>query len=111
MLVLAVGLQVESVIPRELCSRWVEAGCASSGVDLENSATWGERNVQAELSAAMRKVAPKLHTAICQLCGGAERVSDAAGLTLDAGFVVNYDQGADQPVRSRSSAVLFLRQF
>ncbi len=105
------GLQVEGVIPRELCRRWVEAGCASSGVDLENSATWGERNVRAELSAAMREVAPRLHAAICQLCGGAERVNNAADLRLDAGFVVNYDQGADQPVRSSCvllSAALFL---
>lgn len=90
------------MIPRQLCGQWVAAGCANSGVDLADSATWGERSVRAELSAEMRKIAPRLHAAICQLCGGAERVRNAADLKLDAGFVVNYDQGAEQPVRCRS---------
>lgn len=98
--------QLEGAIPRELCERWVAAGCAANGIDLADSSTWGERNVRAELSASMPEVAPRLHAAICQLCGGAGRVSNAAGLMLDAGFVVNYDQGADQPVRPRRSLAL-----
>lgn len=91
-------VKVNGVIPRELCNRWVAAGCANHGIDLGDSTTWGERNVRASLSTSMHEVAPRLHAAICQLCGGADRVSHAADLTIDAGFVVNYDQGAGQPV-------------
>ena len=138
-------LKLEGAIRRDLCERWVTAGCEASGVDLavrphckhpalpqldfqgrfqrdclwlQDMATWGERSVRAEFSAAMSEAAPRLHAAICELCGvrykhpsptsamflrdclclqGAERVTDAVGLTLDAGFVVNYDQAHDQP--------------
>ena len=93
-------VKLEGAIPRELCEEWVAAGCSASGVDLADDSTWGERNVRApDLSAPMAEVAPELHAAICQLCGGAERVRAADELRLDAGFVVNYDQGADQPWR------------
>ena len=103
--------QVEGAIPRELCNRWVAAACVNTGVDLEDSTTWGERNVRAELSASMQQVAPRLHAAICQLCGGADRVSNGAGLMLDAGFVVNYDQGADQTVRAVLSLLSSVRLY
>ena len=58
-------------------------------------------DIRHELSAPMRDVAPALHAAICQLCGGEQRVTQhphpLSSLRLDAAFVVNYDQGSDQP--------------
>ena len=50
----------------------------------------------------MADAAPLLHTAICQLVGGEKLVRDE--LTLNAGFVVNYEQGADQPWEPPQSA-------
>ena len=76
-----------------------------------DATTWGNSadswrpqkflDIRHEVSAPMLEVAPRLHAAICQLCGGEGRVLQPphpmSSLWLDAAFVVNYDQGCDEP--------------
>ena len=104
-------VKLEAAVPAAMCSRWVAAACAAHGVDAAKPSTWGDPgdgwrpqkflDIRHELSAPMRDVAPALHAAICQLCGGEQRVTQhphpLSSLRLDAAFVVNYDQGSDQP--------------
>jgi hypothetical protein len=104
-------LELPDAVPPALCARWVAAACSVHGVDLADPSTWGDSSdswrpqkfldLRQELSAPMVDVAPALAGAICQLCGGADRVvqwpDPLSSLRLDAAFVVNYDQAADSP--------------
>jgi hypothetical protein len=104
-------LKVPGAVPSNLCARWVEAACTAHGVDIGDPHTWGDPNdswrpqkfvdIRYKLSAPMVEAAPLLHAAICQLCGGADRVvqypEPLSSLKLDAAFNINYDQGADRP--------------
>jgi hypothetical protein len=104
-------LKLEAAIPPQLCERWVAAACAAHGVDTADPGTWGDPDtswrpqrfldLRHELSAPMAQAAPQLHSAICQLCGGEDRVvqwpDPLSSLKLDAAFNINYDQGADEP--------------
>ena len=109
-------VKLEDAVPPALCARWVAAACEAHGVNPADEATWGDAedswrpqkflDIRHELSSPMQEAAPRLHAAINQLAGSGvlQAPHPLSSLSLDAAFVVNYNQGWDKPwVRSLST--------
>ena len=91
-------LKLEQAVPPGLCAEWVAAACAANGIRLDDDGTWPESHnfISAGLEGGMAELAPRLHGAVVQLVGGAEKLRDEP-LQIDSGLVCNWQRGCDSP--------------
>jgi ectoine hydroxylase-related dioxygenase (phytanoyl-CoA dioxygenase family) len=87
---------VPGAIDRAFCAERVRAGWERTGYDPLNSATWSRDrlHLSGKQSWPVAEVAPRAWEAICQLCGGAERIENP---TWSDAFIINFRIAADQP--------------
>ncbi len=78
---------------------WIDMGWQRLGYDPKNPATWEEKRVHqaATERVKIRDFAPDAFAAICDLCGGEERIGEPS---WSNGFIWNLGIGADQPWQS-----------
>lgn len=83
-------LRLPGAIPLENCDRWSKHVWQRLGMDPNDKSTWTtERNHMAKLDMIpAREIAPLAWDAICELCGGEDRISKGGDKWTD-GFIVN----------------------
>lgn len=83
-------LRLPGAIPLENCDRWAKHVWQRLGMDPNDKTTWTtERNHMAKLNMIpAREIAPLAWDAICELCGGEDRISPGGDKWTD-GFIVN----------------------
>lgn len=83
-------LRIPGAIPIENCDRWSKDVWHRLGMDPNDKSTWtNERNHMAKLNVIPAKeIAPKAWAAICELCGGEDRIAKGGEMWTD-GFIVN----------------------
>ncbi|EMR68569.1 hypothetical protein UCREL1_4416 [Eutypa lata UCREL1] len=83
-------LRIPGAIPIENCDRWSKDVWHRLGMDPNDKSTWTtERNHMAKLNVVPAKeIAPKAWAAICELCGGEDRIAKGGEMWTD-GFIVN----------------------
>lgn len=88
-------LRLPGAIPLENCDRWSEHVWQRLGMDPNDKSTWtSERSHMAKLNMIpAREIAPIAWAAICELCGGEDRISKGGDKWTD-GFIVNL--GSDE---------------
>ncbi len=76
------------------------------GYDEHDQSTWAEPSIHmpAHRSIDVRTFAPKAWYAVCDLVGGAERISTERPYTWNDAFIVNLWEGADRPWEPPSPA-------
>ncbi|KAK8081199.1 hypothetical protein PG997_009017 [Apiospora hydei] len=84
-------LRVPGAIPRATCDRWTRHVWPRLGMDPEDRSTWrAERSHLAKLNVEpARDLAPRAWAAICELCGGEDRIAMPGGGMWTDGFIVN----------------------
>ena len=87
---------VPGAIERAFCAERVRAGWERTGYDPFDRTTWQKDrlHLSGKQSWPVAEVAPRAWEAICQLCGGAERITTP--MWSDA-FIINFSIGAHQP--------------
>lgn len=83
-------LRIPGAIPLENCDEWSKDVWHRLGMDPNDKSTWaGERNHMAKLNVRhASQLAPKAWAAICELCGGEDRIAKGGEMWTD-GFIVN----------------------
>ncbi|CAG9947212.1 unnamed protein product [Clonostachys rosea f. rosea IK726] len=83
-------LRLPGAIPIENCDRWTEHVWERLGMDPDDKSTWHtERNHMAKLDVVPAKeIAPLAWEAICELCGGEDRIAKGGEMWTN-GFIVN----------------------
>ncbi|KAK7955627.1 uncharacterized protein PG986_004849 [Apiospora aurea] len=84
-------LRVPGAIPSATCDRWTRHVWPRLGMDPEDRSTWrAERSHLAKLNVEpARDLAPRAWAAICELCGGEDRIAMPGGGMWTDGFIVN----------------------
>lgn len=82
-------LRLPGAIPLETCDYWTKDVWYRLGMDPDDKSTWtNERNHMPKLNVAPAKqLAPTAWAAICELCGGEDRI--AKGEMWTDSFIVN----------------------
>jgi hypothetical protein len=90
-------VKLEGALDRAFASRWVARTWQRIGYDPQDASTWREARVHFPITATapVSEIAPRAYAAICQLCGGAERIRQPVEWT--DGFIANYGVGKDGP--------------
>jgi hypothetical protein len=90
-------VKLEGVLDRTLAARWVAATWERIGYDPRDQRTWRDTRVHFPVTEtiALSELAPRAYAAICQLCGGEDRIGTP--LVWGNGFIVNYGVGKDVP--------------
>ena len=83
-------LRIPGAIPQENCDAWSKDVWHRLGMDPNDKSSWtAERTNMAKLNVApARELAPNAWAAICELCGGEDRVAKGGEMWTD-GFIVN----------------------
>jgi hypothetical protein len=83
-------LRLPGAIPLENCDRWAKDVWHRLGMDPDDKSTWTtERNHMPKLNVVpAREIAPKAWAAICELCGGEDRIAKGGEMWTDS-FIVN----------------------
>jgi hypothetical protein len=83
-------LRLPGAIPVENCDRWARHVWHRIGMDPNDKSTWTtERTNMAKLSTvAAKEIAPVAWAAICELCGGEDKIAKGGDQWTD-GFIVN----------------------
>lgn len=83
-------LRIPDAIPLENCDRWSKDVWHRLGMDPNDKSTWTvERTNMAKLNVIPAKeIAPKAWAAICELCGGEDRIAKGGEMWTDS-FIVN----------------------
>lgn len=83
-------LKLPNAIPLENCDRWSKDVWHRLDMDPNDKATWtNERNHMSKLNVApASELAPDAWAAICELCGGKDRIAKGGEMWTDA-FIVN----------------------
>ncbi|MGB8354027.1 MAG: phytanoyl-CoA dioxygenase family protein [Chthoniobacteraceae bacterium] len=82
--------------PGSVAHRWVEESWARNGISPVDRATWPNDKIHmpnAE-SVAVRDFAPRAFAAMCELCGGEDRI--LSDVQWGNGFIANYGWGRDK---------------
>ena len=89
-------VKVPAAVDPDLLKSWVDLMWVRMGYDPADPSTWTEGKIHMPSinHAKVAEVAPKAWAAICELCGGAERIQPAGW--SDA-FIANFHYGDDQP--------------
>jgi hypothetical protein len=82
--------------PGSMAHRWVEESWQRNGLSPTDRATWPNDKIHMPTveSALVREFSPKSYAAICELCGGEERIEH--DITWGNGFIANYGFGRDK---------------
>ncbi len=96
---------VQDCIPKAMARQWVDSAFTRLGYDAGNPQTWTEARIHLPPSRYedARQLSPRAFGAICDLVGGAERISEPV-VWADT-FVVNLREGADRPYDLPSARV------
>ncbi len=83
--------------PGSTAHRWVEESWVRNGISPTDRSTWPNDKIHMPNSELIpvRDFSPYAYAAICELCGGEERVS--RDMTWGNGFIANYGLGRDKP--------------
>ncbi len=89
-------VKVEGALDTAIAKKWVDASWARNGYDPADRSTWKEGKIHMPTVECVDAslVAPRAYAAICQLCGGEERIRTP--IPWGDAFIVNYGLGADQ---------------
>ncbi len=84
---------------------WTDLAFVRLGYDPDDKATWTQPRVHmgSENTVEVRDFAPDAWAAMCDLCGGEERVSQP--YKWSDGFICNFGIGADKPWQAPSAQV------
>lgn len=83
-------LKIPNAIPLENCDRWSKDVWHRLDMDPEDKSTWAKERINmAKLNVApASELAPLAWAAICELCGGEDRIAKGGEMWTD-GFIVN----------------------
>lgn len=83
-------LRIPGAIPLENCDQWSKDVWHRLGMDPNDKSTWtNERNHMSKLNVKhASELSPKAWAAICELCGGEDRIAKGGEMWTD-GFIVN----------------------
>jgi hypothetical protein len=83
-------LRLEGAIPLDNCDSWTQNVWARLAMDPADKSTWHtERTNMAKLNSVLAAdIAPKAWAAICELCGGEDRIAKGGETWFDS-FIVN----------------------
>ncbi|KAK7926462.1 hypothetical protein PG985_003460, partial [Apiospora marii] len=96
-------LRIPDAIPLETCDRWTRHVWPRLGMDPDDKSTWHtERSHMSKLNVEpARDLAPRAWAAICELCGGEDRIAMPGGGMWTDAFIVNlgkpHPAGAETP--------------
>lgn len=90
--------------PGSVAHRWVAESWLRNGLDPNDMSTWPNDKIHMPSAERMRikDFSPKAYAAICDLCGGEDRVD--AGGSWGNGFIANYGWGRDKEWIAPSAA-------
>jgi hypothetical protein len=82
--------------PGSTAHRWVQESWVRNGISPDDRSTWPNDKIHMPFpeKVAVRDFSPYAFAAICELCGGEERIAD--DLTWGNGFIANYGYGRDK---------------
>jgi len=82
--------------PDSVAHRWVCESWTRNGLSPENRGTWPNDKIHmpATEKVSVRDFAPRAFAAICELCGGVDRIKP--DMTWGNGFIANYGWGRDK---------------
>ncbi len=100
-------LKVPRALDQAFCQEQTDRAFDRLGIRKDDPSTWlgGKTHMPSLNRWSIEEIAPTAWQAICDLCGGADRVKDSGESSWGNGFILNFSFGADRPWEAPSASV------